>query len=158
MVAGRNGNEPGPRARPRFLIVAALALLLAGCGRASANRSLPAVTGLAATIEDSIRDLPNGRIVWESTWRLCWDEYPGAAAYELQALTGEGASPRLRRLSGRCFALQAAAGENRASQGLFNRDLQLALQQGQLAYRVRAILSDGRTSEWSAAWAVGRAP
>lgn len=73
-------------------------------------------------------------------------------------MTGEGSARRVRRQSERCFRLQAAAGENSKAQGLLNRDLQLAMQQGQLAYRVRAVRKDGRMSEWSLPQAVGKAP
>ena len=135
---------------------AALALLLcAACSQPPAA-PLPAMMGLVASLEDEVRDLPNGQIAWSTYWKLCWDNYPNAEAYELQTMTGEGATRRLRRQSERCFSLQAAAGENSKAQGLLNRALQLALQQGQLAYRVRAVRKDGRMSEWSVPFAVGR--
>lgn len=133
-------------------------LLSAACSQPVAPAApLPVVTGLVATLEDEARALPNGQMAWSTYWKLCWDDYRDAAAYELQALTGEGAARRVRRQSERCFRLQAAAGENSQAQGLLNRDLQLALQQGQLAYRVRAVHKDGRLSEWSAPLVVGKA-
>ena len=145
------------------VLMLCLLLSLAGCGTASSNSSttapkaaLPAMQGFVATLEDDVRDLPEGNITWSTYWKLCWAEYPGAQAYELQTMTGEGASPRLRRQTDRCFRLQSAAGENKKSQGLLNRELQLALQSGQLAYRVRAVLSDGRLSPWSPAMPVGK--
>ena len=115
----------------------------------------PPVGGLVTTLQDEVHNLPEGRIAWSAYWKLCWEEYPGAAAYELQTVTGEGISPKLRRQSEHCFRIEAAKGENEKSQGLVNRDLLLALQAGQLAYRVRAVLADNRTSAWSAAYAVG---
>ena len=136
-------------------------LLLAGCRQAPSTASPhlppPAVSELVATLEDEVRDLPGEKIAWSTYWKLCWAESPGAQAYELQTVTGEGTSPRLRRQRERCFRLQAAAGENHKAQGLLNRELQLALQQGQLAYRVRTVLSDGRVSEWSPVLTVGKA-
>jgi hypothetical protein len=135
-----------------------LLLLCATCNRTSAPATpLPVVTGLNATLEDEVRDLPNGQIAWSTYWKLCWDAYQDAASYQLQSLTGEGSARRVLRQTERCFRLQAAAGENSRAQGLLNRDLQLALQQGQLAYRVRAVRQDGRLSEWSAPLAVGKA-
>ena len=157
-------SEARSRRRLRFALWAAawvLAGLLGGCGRPSSSAAPqvvpPAVGGLAATLEDEVRDLPGGQIAWSTYWQFCWAEYPGAQAYELQTMTGEGRSPKLRRQSGRCFRLQAAAGENQKTEGLVNRELQLALQEGQLAYRVRAILLDNRVSEWSAPMPVGKA-
>lgn len=104
-----------------------------------------------------MRDLPGGRIAWSTYWKLCWAEYPGAKGYELQTLTSEGISAKLRRQSERCFRIEAAANENEKSQGLLNREVLLALQSGQLAYRVRAVLEEGRASEWSPPMAVGKA-
>jgi hypothetical protein len=97
----------------------------------------------------------NSRLAWSTYWKLCWEEYPGATAYELQALTGEGGARKLRRQRERCFRIEAAKGENEKTQGLANRDLLLALQAGQLAYRVRAALNDHRVSAWSSPAAVG---
>ncbi|MDQ3255131.1 MAG: hypothetical protein M3R15_14710 [Acidobacteriota bacterium] len=140
------------------------ALLAASCGSPSSTPSTqttpvrppPTVQGLSATLEDEVRDVDNGRIKWSTYWKLCWDEYPKAQAYELQVMTSEGTSPKLRRQTDRCFRIEAAAGINDKSQGLLNRDQLLGLQLGQLAYRVRAVLDDDRFSEWSTAMALGR--
>lgn len=110
-----------------------------------------------ATLEDEVRELPGERIAWSTHWKLCWESYPEAKAYEIQTLTGEGASRRLRRQSERCLRIEAAAGENDKGLGLLNREVLLALQSAQLAYRVRAILHDNRVSEWSPPMAVGQA-
>lgn len=138
-----------------------LALLASSCGTSSGgvreeNRLTP-VQGLTATLEDEIRDLADGRIKWSTYWKLCWDEYPGAEAYELQTMTSEGTSPKLRRQSERCFRIEAAANVNEESQGLRNRDQLLALQMGQLFYRVRAVLDRNRTSAWSPSMELGKA-
>lgn len=143
-------------ARTTVFVVLLALLLCVACRQTPSAAPPPAVTGLVATLEDEVRDSPNGQIAWSTYWKLCWDAYPGAESYELQAVTGEGSAPRLRHQSERCFRLQAAAGENSKAQGLLNRALQLALQQGQLAYRVRAVRQDGRLSEWSAPLAVGK--
>jgi hypothetical protein len=134
------------------------ALTLSGCGSASGPAQVvqPPVTGLVATLEDESRDLNAGRIAWSTYWKLCWSVYPGAIAYELQPLTGEGASSKFRRQREECYRVQAAAGENDKAQGLLNRDVQLSLQRGQLAYQVRAILPEHRVSAWSRAVAVGQ--
>ncbi len=145
---------------PRFaLFVVGLvsALLLTSCGSPSRapKAALPPPTGMVATLEDEVRDLPNGRIAWSTYWKLCWEKYPGAKAYELQTVTSEGTSPKLRRLSEPSFRIEVAAGENEKSEGFVNREIQLALQSGQLAYRVRAVLDDNRFSEWSPLMTVG---
>lgn len=142
-----------------ILPLAALLGVLAGsCVKQSSAQQelvpIPPVKEIVATLEDEVQDLPDARIAWSTYWKLCW-HYPGATVYELQTLTGEGASPKLRRQSDRCFGIEAAAGNNPKSQGLFNRKVLLLLQKSQLAYRVRAILDDNRVSEWSAAMAVG---
>jgi hypothetical protein len=136
-----------------------LLLLTSSCTSSEATEvvSGPPVEGLTATIEDEVRNLPGGRIAWSTYWELCWKPYPGAKAYELKTLTGEGeVSGELRRQEGNCFRIEVAAGENEKSEGLETRDVQLALQQGQLAYRVRAVLGGGRVSKWSKAAPVGK--
>lgn len=132
-------------------------LLVASCDSPSSAQKVvgPPVRGLVATLEDEVSELPGGRIAWSTYWKLCWESYPGAKSYELQPLTSEGISPKLRRQSDRCFRIEAAAGENEKSQGFVNRKLLLALQSGQLAYRVRAILDKKSVSEWSPSIAVG---
>jgi len=156
-------SEAGSQGRLRFALLAicVLAGLLTACSSApstAAPQVAPrTVSGLVSTLEDEVRDLPDGQIAWSTYWKLCWDEYPGAQGYEMQTMTSEGRSPKLRRLSGRCFRLQAAAGENPKTAGLMNRELQLKLQEGQLGYRVRAVLADNRVSEWSVSMPVGKA-
>ena len=110
---------------------------------------------MVATLEDEVRDLPEQRIAWSTFWKLCWEEYPGASGYELELLTSEGVSPELRRQSARCFRIEVASGENKRKEGLAHRDIQLALQKGQLACRVRAVFDAGRVSEWSPPVVVG---
>ena len=73
----------------------------------------------------------------------------------MQTLTGEGTSRKLRRQHDTCSRIEAAAGENAKEKGLANRDLLLAMQSGQLAYRVRAVLDGDRVSEWSSVMMVG---
>jgi hypothetical protein len=116
----------------------------------------PPVSGLESTLEDVAQDLPGGRTRWSTYWRLCWTEYTGARAYELQAQTIEGVSTNLRRQTDGCFRIEVAAGENAKSQGFLNRDLLLTLQSAQLSYRVRAVLDSGRFSEWSRAVPAGK--
>jgi hypothetical protein len=109
----------------------------------------PPVQDLVATLEDEVQDLPGGEISWSTYWRLCWANYEEASEYELQALTSEGPSHKLRRQSERCFRLEVAAGENPKSEGLLKRDLQLAMRASELSYRVRAVFADGTVSAWS---------
>jgi hypothetical protein len=115
-----------------------------------------AVSGLVTTLEDEVRDLPNGQIAWSTYWKLCWDAYAGAQEYELGPMTGEGGGRRLVRQAGTCLRIEVAKGQNAKAQGLFNRDLMLASLSGQLAYRVRAVLGDGRVSQWSPLAIVGQ--
>jgi hypothetical protein len=148
--------------------MAVLALLLASCGLpsgapradvlgADASRVVrPSVRGLVATLEDEVHELPGERMAWATYWKLCWEDYPGARTYELQTLTGEGASPKLRRQSERCLRLEVVKGENAKKLGFVNREVLLALQAGQLAYRVRAVLDEGRVSDWSSPVAAGK--
>ncbi|WP_375503648.1 hypothetical protein [uncultured Nostoc sp.] len=126
----------------------------------SCNQSKPTsnnlpVQGIVATLEDKVEELPNKRIAWSTYWKMCWDKYPQAIAYELQTITSEGRAPKFRRQSDRCFQIQAAAGENNKAQGLLNRDAILSFEAAQLSYRVRAVLERENYSKWSPAWAVG---
>lgn len=140
------------------------ALALAGCVLHLGEPSVPSgpleitsaeLHGLKATLEDRVRDLPGGRIAWNTYWHLCWDAYPGASGYELAVNTGEGASPKLRQLHDRCFHLEVAAGENERSLSLYNRKALLAMQAGQLAYRVRVVLPGNRAGQWSTPFVAG---
>jgi hypothetical protein len=70
-------------------------------------------------------------------------------------VTGEGTSRKLRRQQDTCLRIEAAARENAKGKGLVNRDLLLAMQSGQLAYRMRAVLDGNRVSEWSSVMMVG---
>lgn len=115
----------------------------------------PAVKGLITRLEDEVRELPGERIAWSTFWVLSWEPHPGATAYELQMLTGEGVTPTMRRQRERFLRIEVAANENERSEGLVNRDLQLALHVGQLAYRVRAVLNNGSVSAWSLPITVG---
>ncbi|MBW4671206.1 MAG: hypothetical protein KME60_28230 [Cyanomargarita calcarea GSE-NOS-MK-12-04C] len=115
----------------------------------------PPVTGLVSTLYDEVNDLPAERIRWSTYWQLCWQPYPKAQKYELQTVTMEGKSPKLKSISDRCLRMQAASNENKKSQGLLNRELILLMHTVQLGYRVRAVLDDNRVSEWSEVMVVG---
>lgn len=115
----------------------------------------PPVTGLVSTLSDEVEELPAELIRWSTYWQLCWEPYPEAKEYELQAVLMQGRSPKLERQSDRCFRIQAASNENQKSQGLLNRELILLMHKIQLGYRVRAVLDGDRVSEWSPVMAVG---
>ncbi|MDZ8261623.1 hypothetical protein [Nostoc sp. ChiQUE01b] len=115
----------------------------------------PPVMKLVSTLSDEVKDLPNQLISWSTYWQLCWQPYPGAKEYELQAVIMEGKSPKLQRQSDRCFRIQAASNQNQKSQGLLNRELILLMHKIQLGYRVRAVLDDNHVSQWSEVMAVG---
>ena len=137
--------------------VLGLALFHASCSGSLKAQELRQITAappapvkhLFAELEDEVRNIPGNRIHWSTYWKLCWEKYPEAVGYELQIATSEGVSKKLRRQSEQCLRVEVAAGENERSRGLVNRELQLTLATGQLAYRVRAVLKDNRTSEWS---------
>lgn len=95
-------------------------------------------------------------MAWTTYWKLCWNAYPGAQGYELETLTGEGVSRKLRRQTETCFRLDIAKGQNEKAKGLFNRELMLASIAGQMAYRVRATLDGNRATQWSPLLEVGR--
>lgn len=116
----------------------------------------PSVAGLVATLEDEVRDLPDGQIAWTTYWKLCWEPYAGAQEYELEPMTGEGAGRRRVRQTGVCYRVEVAKGQNAKAQGFFNRELMLASLAGQMTYRVRAVLSGDRVSQWSATAIVGQ--
>lgn len=115
----------------------------------------PPVTGLVSTLSDEVEELPAELIRWSTYWQLCWEPYPEAKEYELQAVLMQGRSPKLERQSDRCFRIQAASNENQKSQGLLNREVILLMHKIQLGYRVRAVLDNNRVSEWSPVMAVG---
>jgi len=115
----------------------------------------PPVTGLVSTLSDEVEELPAELIRWSTYWQLCWEPYPEAKEYELQAVLMQGRSPKLERQSDRCFRIQAASNENQKSQGLLNREVILLMHKIQLGYRVRAVLDSNRVSEWSQVMAVG---
>lgn len=142
------------------LQVAGMACGLSACSAPSSGGGapdLPPVIGLAASLEDERRPLDGGRLRWSTYWRLTWTPYAEAKEYEVQTVTSEGRSPKLRTLAIPEYRLQVAAGENPAAMGLQGRNVQLEMQGAQLAFRVRAILADGRRSAWSEAAAAGRA-
>lgn len=91
------------------------------------------------------------RVAWSSSWSLCWDPLPGALGYEVQAMTSESASARLKRVEAPCFTVELAAGEDRAADVPEKRAVQLAVQRSQLAYRVRAIFGQNVVGTWSPA-------
>lgn len=95
-------------------------------------------------------------MAWTTYWKLRWNAYPGAQGYELETLTGEGVSRKLRRQTETCFRLDIAKGQNEKAKGLFNRELMLASIAGQMAYRVRATLDGNRATQWSPLLEVGR--
>jgi hypothetical protein len=133
-------------------LLAAGALTLAACsGPADTGPPGPEPAGLVATLEDEV----GAGGSWRTFWELCWDADPGAVAYELKTVTGEGASPKLRRQTDRCVRIEAAAGDGPAEERPARRAAQLAGQQGQLAFQVRGVPGQGPPGEWSPPVAVG---
>ena len=69
------------------------------CDKPSGKQQVanPSVKGIIAMLEDEVQDLPIKGIAWSTYWKLCWDSYPEANAYELQTVVGEGVSTKLLR-------------------------------------------------------------
>lgn len=152
MVAGSS--------RVAVTAVLALALIAPACGHAAPPGVEPQVTGpppqhLVVRLEDERHPLADGRVAWRTWWELCWDPYPGARSYEVQVVTGEGVSPRLREQTDRCIRTEAAAGEDSPEALEAKRTTLLVLQEGQLADQVRAVTADDRRSEWTPPQPVG---
>ncbi|MBA3714554.1 MAG: hypothetical protein H0W76_19185 [Pyrinomonadaceae bacterium] len=172
-IEGRSLPKGLPFVQTKLALMLLLTLLASSCGwpspppgmRSHVQHSspnapparLPPIERFWTTLEDEVRDIGDDRIRWSTYWKLCWEKYPEAIAYELQTITGEGSSSKLRRQSEICFRLEVAAGENKRAQGLLNREEMLGLQEGQLSYRVRAMFSNNGASEWSLPMAVGKA-
>ena len=149
----RDGAELRSRFRAALIWLFAL-LLIGACGGPSGGTSPlvpqpPHPQNLVATLEDEVSDVGDGRIDWATYWKLCWDDYPGAVGYQLQTMTSEGVSPRLKDQNTNCLRLEVAKNTNLRELGLHKREVMLALVSGQLSYRVRAVLADGSTSGWS---------
>jgi len=92
-----------------------------------------------------------GRLSWAATWTLCWDPVPGAIGYDIQAMTSESVSPRLKHVESACFSVELAAGEDLPADLPGKRDVQLSMQRSQLAYRVRADFGRNVVGSWSPA-------
>ncbi len=171
-----NQRSVSPKALPSvqsvtYLLVALVASLLSAACDTLSNASpttkppvvpsgtpqvvKPPVTGFVATLSDEVKELPKQRIAWSTYWKLCWMPYPEAVAYELQGVSSEGTSPKLKRQTDNCFRLQAAANVNSKSKGLLYREETLAMHTVQLGFRVRAVLDGNRVSEWSPPMPVG---
>ena len=156
--------------RTAFLLVIGLAAFAGGAGAVGAYRAAMAPRPTPAPLVDS-RSVENfrvaitttatptsgERVTWSSTWTLCWDPFPGAVAYEVQAMTSESASTRIKRVDGPCFSVELAAGDDLAQEVIEKRDVQLAVQRSHLAYRVRATLGGDIVTTWSPAIDAGPA-
>ena len=70
-------------------------------------------------------------------------------AWEAQAVTSEGSGTSMRTLKGGCLRLEVARGQSDAGAGMRGRDTQLA-EAVALAYRVRAVHSDGTVTAGTA--------
>jgi hypothetical protein len=108
-------------------------------------------TNLRVAISTSATPVSGERVAWTSMWTLCWDPLPGAVGYEIQAVTWETVSTRIRRVEAPCFSVELAAGEDVSSEVEEKRDTQLAVHRSQLAYRVRADFGGNVVGAWSRA-------
>jgi len=154
LTAARSRIAGGLYGSLLFFVLAA-----ASPAQADSGSDAPArLGGFEVVLEDETREIPGraGRIRWATYWNLAWDAHPQALAYQIETMTSEGVSPKLKTQDGTFIKLEVASGENKKSLGLDKRDLQIALISGQLSYRVRALLADNRAGEWSAHFPVGR--
>ena len=147
----------------------ALAAALAGCTSAedpagsaapTAASSSPAelpVAGepvrlVSATLEDTVVPQDDGSISWTTTWEACFapvgDDPAGAARWEAQLVTPEGASSSIEELPGNCVDLDVATGRNPADAGLLNREIALS-DAAALTYRVRTVIEEGTVTPWT---------
>ena len=154
------------RRHPTGAAGAVLAVLaaLAGCSSSAGSAApAPAPTTTAAvevgappsvasaTLEDAVVPEGGGRVLWTTTWRACFaaaDGDPAVARWEAEVSGLEGASPQLQELPDGCLELDVARGVNAADAGMPGRDLQL-VESAALAYRVRAVRTDGTVTPWT---------
>jgi hypothetical protein len=157
----------GPRRRlvgaALFLSVGVLAFV-SGVGATLATQWVTAPASTAAprvdprvvknfrvAIATSSTPTADGRVTWTATWTLCWDPIAGAIGYDVQPLTSESASQRLRKVTSTCYAVDVAAGEDLPADVSGKRDTQIAVQRAQVGYRVRADFGGNVVSAWSEA-------
>jgi hypothetical protein len=147
MVEGSPGEneKAGLFRRPLFLVGLAL-LLTYACTEPPLEA--PKTPVIKATLKDEVRDLPGGQIEWWTWWEACWDKDPKAIAYEIQTMTSEGTSRKLRRQQENCIRMDVARGRNPKSAGLLDRELMLGNTRSMLGYRVRTVREDG-PGDWS---------
>ncbi|MDP9429621.1 MAG: hypothetical protein M3Q47_12420 [Actinomycetota bacterium] len=146
--------------RPVGPVAALLALAagLAGCSLADGTQtaatapSSAVVAGQApilasATLTDDV-DAAAG--TWSTTWGACFAPLPGedVERWEVQAVTTEGASPRVEQLPGECVELHLARGTDAAPADDPGRVAALA-DAAALAYQVRGVRADGSVTPWS---------
>lgn len=106
----------------------------------------------SATLQDSVVPQADGRVLWTTTWRACFapgtDGGPEVAGWEAEVSGLEGASPELQPVPDGCLELDVARGINGPDAGMPGRELQL-VDAAALAYRVRAVHTDGTVSPWA---------
>lgn len=150
--------------RAAILFVIGLASFAIGLGATFAYRAITApaatpapridqrtVSNLRVATSTAATPVASGRVAWIATWTLCWDPLPGAIGYDVQPLTSENASSRLKRVQAPCFSVELAAGEDSPPDVQEKRDVQIAVQRSQLSYRVRADFGGNVVSAWSPA-------
>jgi hypothetical protein len=145
----------------------ALAAGLTGCSAggegtpatpATAAAEPTAVPGAAPMLSSAtlVDDVDPAVGTWSTTWTACFAPPgdPAVVRWEVQTVTAEGVSPRVRELSGGCIDLQLAQGRGTAPVDDPGRTAALA-DAGSLAYRVRAVRADGSATPWTDPVVVG---
>jgi hypothetical protein len=145
----------------------ALAAGLPGCSAgevgtpaapATAAAETVAVAGAAPVLVSAtlVDDVDPAVGTWSTTWTACFAPAgdPAVVRWEVQTVTAEGVSPRVRELSGGCIDLQLAQGRGTAPVDDPGRTAALA-DAGSLAYRVRAVRADGSATPWTDPVVVG---
>ena len=171
-MGARSYNRPVPESGNKrrrqsvgaaWLLLAGLVAMLAGGGatmglsyyRRVSGQASPTVvkgvivTGFRTSVKTLSEPLGSGLTNWRADWSICWDRTPNAIGYDLQVLTAEGISPRLRRLTTTCLEVEVAAGEHPPDRIERELGIQMSLQRSQLSYRMRAALPNDQVGEWS---------
>ena len=111
----------------------------------TATGATPALT--SASVADDV-DVTAG--TWSTTWTACFSSGTGDAEmdhWEVQAVTSEGTSPRIRTLDRDCVELQLAQGSG-SPEGDPGRLAALS-DAADLAYRARGVREDGTVTPWT---------
>ena len=151
-------RSPGPVAALLALAVGLVGCSAGGAGTSAAAAETTAVTGAAPVLASAtlVDDVDPAVGTWSTTWAACFAPAgnEAVAGWEVQTVTTEGVSPQVRELTGGCIDLKLAQGRGTAPIDDPGRTAALA-DAGSLAYRVRAVRTDGSATPWTDPVVVG---